>query len=74
MPERGSRHLAAIMFTDMVGYTALLGDDEEAATQVRERHRTTLEKAIGGHATSAFARSWRAAELKDRLGMPHRAA
>ncbi len=24
-----SRQLAAIMFTDIVGYTALMGDDEE---------------------------------------------
>ena len=26
-----SRQLAAIMFTDIVGYTALMGDDEEKA-------------------------------------------
>lgn len=26
-----SRQLAAIMFTDIVGYTALMGDDEQKA-------------------------------------------
>ena len=26
-----TRQLAAIMFTDIVGYTALMGDDEEKA-------------------------------------------
>ena len=36
MPEQ-SRHLAAIMFTDIVGYTKLMGDDEEAAIQVLDR-------------------------------------
>ena len=29
MPQ--SRQLAAIMFTDIVGYTALMGDDEQKA-------------------------------------------
>ncbi len=56
MPEPRGRHLAAIMFTDMAGYTALLGDDEEAARQVRERHRATIEKAIGGHGGTVINR------------------
>jgi class 3 adenylate cyclase len=30
MPEP-SRQLAAIMFTDIVGYTKLMGEDEEAS-------------------------------------------
>ena len=50
MAETRRRHLAAILFTDLTGYTALLGDDEEAGRRVRERHRATLEKAIGDHA------------------------
>jgi TolB-like protein/Tfp pilus assembly protein PilF len=37
------------MFTDITGYTALLGDDEEAARHVRERHRTTIESAVEAH-------------------------
>lgn len=52
-----SRHLAAIMFTDMAGYTALMGEDEEAARQVRERHRATTEKAIADHGGTVLNRT-----------------
>jgi adenylate cyclase len=34
-----SRQLAAIMFTDIVGYTALMQQDEQKAKQIRDRHR-----------------------------------
>ena len=34
-----TRQLAAIMFTDIAGYTALMQRDEEQAIQTRERHR-----------------------------------
>lgn len=34
-----SRQLAAIMFTDIVGYTALMGRDEEKALQLLEKNR-----------------------------------
>lgn len=40
------RMLAAIMFTDIVGYTRMMGDDEEHARQVRDRYRSTLQNAI----------------------------
>jgi class 3 adenylate cyclase len=33
------RRLAAIMFTDIVGYTALMSRDELAGRRVRESHR-----------------------------------
>ena len=33
------RRLLAIMFTDVVGYTALTERDEPAAVQIRDRHR-----------------------------------
>ncbi|HSM04436.1 MAG TPA: BREX system ATP-binding domain-containing protein [Longimicrobiales bacterium] len=37
------RRLAAVMFTDMAGYTALMHEDEAAALRSRARHRQTLE-------------------------------
>ena len=41
-----TRQLAAIMFTDMVGYTALMQTNEELATTKRERHKKILESSI----------------------------
>lgn len=38
------RRLAAIMFTDIVGYTSLMQKDENLALQTIERHRFILEK------------------------------
>lgn len=38
-----NRRLVAIMFTDMVGYTALMQRDEKLGTQKRHRHREVLE-------------------------------
>jgi len=43
MKEKKERQLAAIMFTDIVGYTALMQADEETATKVRARHRAVFE-------------------------------
>ena len=43
MQQRGIRMLAAVMFTDMVGYTAMMQDDEEHAKALRDRHRRVLE-------------------------------
>ncbi|MDR8393714.1 tetratricopeptide repeat protein [Aliifodinibius sp. S!AR15-10] len=40
------RLLAAIMFADMVGYTALMQQDEEEAVKKRDRQREILEDAI----------------------------
>ncbi len=44
------RKLSAIMFTDMVGYTALMQQDERRATELRDRHRTVLRETIESHA------------------------
>ncbi|MEE9461943.1 MAG: NB-ARC domain-containing protein, partial [Bacteroidales bacterium] len=44
-----TRLLAAIMFTDMVGYTALMQEDERQAKQNRDRHRKILQKSIAKH-------------------------
>ncbi len=46
------RRLAAIMFTDIVGYTALMARDEEAGRRARDRHeavvRPLVERYHGG--------------------------
>ncbi len=43
------RRLAAIMFTDMVGYTRLMQKDEGLAKSLRDRHRTVLKNEISEH-------------------------
>jgi len=49
MKKKTNRLLAAIMFTDMVGYTALMQEDETKAKTNRDRHRKILEKSISHH-------------------------
>jgi len=44
--EHLNRHLAAVMFTDVAGYTALMQKDEAAALRTRQRHRTALEHSV----------------------------
>ncbi len=44
-----SRRLAAIMFTDIVGYTALMQKDEGLAMQIRARHREVFENTHAKH-------------------------
>lgn len=39
-----TRRLAAIMFTDIVGYTALMQQDEARAAQIRQRHRQVFDE------------------------------
>ncbi|OUR90808.1 hypothetical protein A9Q87_12720 [Flavobacteriales bacterium 34_180_T64] len=39
-----NRQLAAIMFTDIEGYTALMRRDEKLAVAMRKRHRNTFER------------------------------
>jgi class 3 adenylate cyclase len=39
-----SRQLAAIMFTDIEGYTAIMQQDEQQALTLRNRHREVLQK------------------------------
>ena len=38
------RRLAAVMFTDIVGYTALMQQDEAKATAIRARHRQVFDQ------------------------------
>ena len=40
-----TRHLAAIMFTDIVGYTALMGNDEKKAFELLSKNRQ-IQKPI----------------------------
>ncbi len=43
------RQLSAIMFTDMVGYTALMQTDEREARRQRDRQRAVLEDEVERH-------------------------
>ena len=43
------RKLAAIMFTDMVGYTALMQKDESKARELIQRHRELMKPLIEKH-------------------------
>lgn len=52
MPER-SRQLAAIMFTDIVGYTKLMGEDEEKAFELLKKNRKVQRPLI-----EAFSGRW----------------
>jgi len=44
MGNENNRLLAAVMFTDIVGYTALMQEDEKKANRQRDRHRSILEE------------------------------
>ena len=44
-PNTEERKLAAIMFTDMVGYSALSQRDDKLAQELLEEHRRLLEIA-----------------------------
>ena len=49
MPSEPKRKLAAIMFTDMVGYTAMMQKDEDRARELIERHRDLMKPHINKH-------------------------
>ena len=44
-----TRQLAAIMFTDIEGYTALMQQNEEQAIQVRDKHRQIFNSITEKH-------------------------
>lgn len=44
-----SRHLAAVMFTDISGYTALMGESESKALALLERNKHLQEPIINKH-------------------------
>jgi pimeloyl-ACP methyl ester carboxylesterase len=43
---RASRKLAAIPFTDVVGYTTIVGTDEAAGVTAREKHRRLVQALV----------------------------
>ncbi len=45
-PEGAGRRLAAIMFTDIVGYTALMAESEVKGHRVRERQAQVLRPLV----------------------------
>jgi adenylate cyclase len=47
--SEGARRLAAIMFTDMVGFTALAQRDERGAVRLLEEHRSLLRPLFAAH-------------------------
>jgi len=49
MPSEPKRKLAAIMFTDMAGYTTLMQEDEDKARELIERHRAHMKPFVGKH-------------------------
>ncbi|HEX6983162.1 MAG TPA: adenylate/guanylate cyclase domain-containing protein [Balneolaceae bacterium] len=46
MGSENIRQLAAVMFSDIVGYTATMQEDEARANKQRERHRSALIKRV----------------------------
>ena len=49
MTKSEARKLVAIMFTDIVGYTAMMQSDEAQAIRVRARHREVFEQLHLAH-------------------------
>ena len=59
--DRTERRLAAIMFTDIVGYAALMAESEAKGLRVRERHRALvrpLVEAYRGESTTTCSAAW----------------
>ena len=44
-----SRHLVAIMFTDIVGYTSMMQRDEHAAMEAVRQHQEILQRLVQAH-------------------------
>ncbi|HZI54879.1 MAG TPA: adenylate/guanylate cyclase domain-containing protein, partial [Chitinophagaceae bacterium] len=44
-----SRQLAAILFTDIAGYTAIMQEDEQLAIKLVKHHRSVLERIVKDH-------------------------
>lgn len=49
MPEKKNRRLAAVMFTDIAGYTALMQRDEKVALAHLQKFRQIMETQVPAH-------------------------
>lgn len=61
MPQ--SRQLAAIMFTDIVGYTALMGDDEQKAFEILNKNRELQKPLIEQYGDPAYTNEFSAIKI-----------
>jgi adenylate cyclase len=49
MPQADTRRLAAIMFTDMVGFSRQMGADETRTLRLLEVHNRIIQQAVAAH-------------------------
>ena len=49
MPDGSQRKLAAIVFADVVGYSRLMGADEEGTLAALKAHRNAIDPVIFSH-------------------------
>ena len=47
--QNQARHLAAILFTDIVGYTAMMQQNEANAVTIMKRYTSVLQKTVSAH-------------------------
>ena len=47
--EQPNRQLAAILFTDIVGYTAMMQQDEQNAVAITRHYITVLQESVAAH-------------------------
>jgi class 3 adenylate cyclase len=52
------RKLAAVMFTDMAGYSALSQRDDKLALELLEEHRRLLREISGNFARASNSKSY----------------
>jgi adenylate cyclase len=54
-----TRRLAAILFTDIVGSTAMMQKDEQAALSVNKRYLAVLKESVLSHDGEILNDFWR---------------